>query len=180
MRDVGEMQLSATVLSQEDLYLPISPLSDPYISPVSPAAVLPQEAKRLGLGRSLFERLQRSAHPVTIPHTQLPIPRLYLACISPDQVTMLQTQLPIPRLYLACISPDQVTMLQTQLPIPRLYLACISPGQVTMLQTQFRMHPAIRAFPSRHFYGNRLVDAEAVALLASRSPGAEGGGPGFL
>ena len=31
MRDVGEMQLSATVLSQEDLYLPISPLS-PYIS----------------------------------------------------------------------------------------------------------------------------------------------------
>ena len=82
MRDVGEMQLSATVLSQEDLYLPISPLSDPYISPVSPAAVLPQEAKRLGLGRSLFERLQRSAHPVTIPHTQLPIPRLYLACIS--------------------------------------------------------------------------------------------------
>ena len=49
-----------------------------------------------------------------------------------------------------------------------------------MLQTQFRMHPAIRAFPSRHFYGNRLVDAEAVALLASRSPGAEGGGPSFL
>ena len=98
--------------------------------------MLPQEAKRLGLGRSLFERLQRSAHPVTMPHTQLPIPRLYLACISPDQVTM--------------------------------------------LQTQFRMHPAIRAFPSRHFYGNRLVDADAVALLASRSPGAEGGSPGFL
>ena len=71
MRDVGEMQLSATVLSQEDLYLPISPLSDPYISPVSPAAVLPQEAKRLGLGRSLFERLQRSAHPVTTLQTQL-------------------------------------------------------------------------------------------------------------
>ena len=162
MRDVGEMQLSAAVLSQEALYLAASPYISPHltpcISPVSPAAVLPQEAKRLGLGRSLFERLQRSAHPVTMLHTQLPTPRLYLAYIS----------------------PDQVTMLQTQLPIPRLYLARISPGQVTMLQTQFRMHPAIRAFPSRHFYGNRLVDAEAVALLASRSPGAEGGGPGFL
>jgi len=76
---------------------------------------------------------------------------------------------PISRLHLAYISPTS-----------RLYLACISPDQVTMLQTQFRMHPAIRAFPSRHFYGNRLVDAEAVALLASRSPGAEGGGPSFL
>ena len=36
-----------------------------------PATVLSREAKRLGLGRSLFERLQRSAHPVTMLQTQL-------------------------------------------------------------------------------------------------------------
>ena len=79
-----------------------------------PATVLSREAKRLGLGRSLFERLQRSAH------------------------------------------------------------------RVTMLQTQFRMHPAIRSFPSRHFYEGKLLDAEPMALLSSRSPGAEGGSPAFL
>ena len=51
---------------------------------------------------------------------------------------------------------------------------------VALLQTQFRMHPAIRAFPSRHFYEGQLRDAQPVSLLASRSPGAEGGSPAYL
>ena len=34
---------------------------------------------------------------------------------------------------------------------------------VTMLRTQFRMHAAIRAFPSRHFYDDRLKDAEPIS-----------------
>ena len=51
------------------------PYSYPYPYPGDPqqlpATVLSLEAKRLGLGRSLFERLQRSAHPVTMLQTQV-------------------------------------------------------------------------------------------------------------
>ena len=49
-----------------------------------------------------------------------------------------------------------------------------------ILRTQYRMHPAIRAFPSAHFYGNALRDGERV-LRSTRTPaGAAGGAPGFL
>ena len=36
---------------------------------------------------------------------------------------------------------------------------------VSVLSVQYRMHPAIRAFPSAHFYGGRLQDG--CALQAS-------------
>jgi senataxin len=38
---------------------------------------------------------------------------------------------------------------------------------VVMLDTQYRMHPAIRCFPSSHFYQNRLLDSPSVQ---SREP----------
>eukprot|EP00898_Chlorokybus_atmophyticus_P002657 jgi/Chlat1/3392/Chrsp23S03726 len=34
---------------------------------------------------------------------------------------------------------------------------------VVLLSTQFRMHPAIRQFPSAHFYGGQLVDGATVS-----------------
>jgi superfamily I DNA and/or RNA helicase len=33
-----------------------------------------------------------------------------------------------------------------------------------MLKVQYRMHPAIRTFPSAFFYGNELIDADSVLL----------------
>lgn len=33
-----------------------------------------------------------------------------------------------------------------------------------MLKVQYRMHPAIRTFPSAYFYNNELVDADSVLL----------------
>lgn len=36
---------------------------------------------------------------------------------------------------------------------------------VTMLNVQYRMHPSIRAFPSKHFYDNQLEDASSVIEL---------------
>lgn len=33
---------------------------------------------------------------------------------------------------------------------------------VKLLSVQYRMHPEIRAFPSRHFYDNRLIDGKCV------------------
>lgn len=36
-------------------------------------------------------------------------------------------------------------------------------SRCTLLTTQYRMHPAIRAFPSAHFYGDRLCDAVSIA-----------------
>ena len=49
-----------------------------------------------------------------------------------------------------------------------------------MLRTQYRMHPAIRAFPSHHFYQGALRDGERV-LHAARQPAGEADGmPCFL
>jgi senataxin len=36
---------------------------------------------------------------------------------------------------------------------------------VSMLSVQYRMHPAIRTFPSRHFYNDELEDAPSVLAL---------------
>jgi senataxin len=51
---------------------------------------------------------------------------------------------------------------------------------VLMLQTQYRMHGAIRAFPSVHFYGSQLKDSESIARMMSRPPGAPGGPPALF
>lgn len=39
---------------------------------------------------------------------------------------------------------------------------------VVMLRTQYRMHPAIRRFPSAQFYAGQLVDGETVAKQTAR------------
>lgn len=39
---------------------------------------------------------------------------------------------------------------------------------VKMLKTQYRMHPEIRSFPSKEFYGDSLEDGEDVELLTKR------------
>ena len=49
-----------------------------------------------------------------------------------------------------------------------------------MLCTQYRMHPAIRAFPSAHFYDGKLRDGEVVRSAARAPAGTTGGPPGFL
>ena len=49
-----------------------------------------------------------------------------------------------------------------------------------MLRTQYRMHPAIREFPSAHFYGGKLRDGECVLQASKSPPGAANGAPGFL
>ena len=49
-----------------------------------------------------------------------------------------------------------------------------------MLRTQYRMHPAIRAFPSLHFYDNKLKDGENVKKAAGAPAGSSEGPPGFL
>mmetsp|Transcript_23792 Transcript_23792/g.57349 ORF Transcript_23792/g.57349 Transcript_23792/m.57349 type:complete len:1048 (-) Transcript_23792:1026-4169(-) len=49
-----------------------------------------------------------------------------------------------------------------------------------MLHTQYRMHPAIRAFPSCHFYRSSLRDGPSVTKAATTSPGNIGGPPAFL
>ena len=49
-----------------------------------------------------------------------------------------------------------------------------------MLRTQYRMHPSIRAFPSAHFYHNRLVDGDRPLRAARVPPGAVDGAPAFL
>lgn len=46
---------------------------------------------------------------------------------------------------------------------------------VLMLETQYRMHGAIRAFPSAHFYGSHLQDSESVTNMMRRAPGTAGG-----
>lgn len=39
-----------------------------------------------------------------------------------------------------------------------------------LLDTQYRMHPALSAFPSRHFYGGRIKDAASVRGAGRESP----------
>ena len=46
-----------------------------------------------------------------------------------------------------------------------------------VLRTQYRMHPAIRRFPSAHFYGNVLRDGGTVARACRAPPGAVDGSP---
>ena len=79
-----------------------------------PATVISLRAKRLGYGRSLFERLQQGGH------------------------------------------------------------------SYRMLTVQYRMHPAIRTFPSVHFYRGLLRDGANVARAARLPPGSVGGAPSFL
>ena len=49
-----------------------------------------------------------------------------------------------------------------------------------VLRTQYRMHPAIRAFPSAHFYHSLLRDGPRVQQAARVPPGSQGGPPVFL
>ena len=41
-------------------------------------------------------------------------------------------------------------------------------SKVQLLDTQYRMHPAIAAFPSEHFYGGQLRNAEGMAEATRR------------
>jgi len=51
---------------------------------------------------------------------------------------------------------------------------------VLMLSTQYRMHGAIRQFPSLHFYGGLLRDAPSITHMMRQCPGSEGGAPSYL
>ncbi|EOD34275.1 hypothetical protein EMIHUDRAFT_449326 [Emiliania huxleyi CCMP1516] len=51
---------------------------------------------------------------------------------------------------------------------------------VLMLSTQYRMHGAIRQFPSLHFYGGLLRDAPSITHMMRQCPGTEGAAPSPL
>ena len=52
--------------------------------------------------------------------------------------------------------------------------------QSRMLRTQYRMHAAIRAFPSIHFYGGALRDGAVVLRAANAPAGSDDGPPRIL
>jgi len=49
-----------------------------------------------------------------------------------------------------------------------------------MLKTQYRMHPAIRRFPSSYFYDGKLKDGGRARAMSYAPAGAAAGAPGFL
>jgi len=49
-----------------------------------------------------------------------------------------------------------------------------------LLQTQYRMHGAIRAFPSARFYDSLLIDSESISRMMRRSPGTQDGPPALF
>jgi len=51
---------------------------------------------------------------------------------------------------------------------------------VHVLETQYRMHSAIRAFPSRHFYASQLIDSESITRMVRKPPGSEMGPPALF